>query len=256
MLIVLAGVFFGRAEAAPKERIFCEPFGHVTFYINSFSSKEKIMKDIFLVDRREPSITHTIVAKEGTILSYPKMRMMMVHLIDGTIFVLEKNSETARTIKFSTYDLSIDLNDIMSGSSMRKRSPKEMRIGELHEYLKVTQVTPKGQGAYNEMAMELMERFSIPLAVFFMGIIGAPLGAQIRSGGRSVGIAISLIIFVAYYLCLVGVRSVGETGTLSPFVGMWLPVVFLVVSCLFLLRRDRNERPILFLEKVVAVFSR
>ena len=37
-----------KADLAVKERVFCEPFDGVTFYINSFSSKERIMKDIFL----------------------------------------------------------------------------------------------------------------------------------------------------------------------------------------------------------------
>ena len=242
-----------KADLGIKERIFFEPFGNVTFYINSFSNKDKIMRDLFLVDSREPSITNTIVAKEGVILSYPTTRTLTVHLLDGTIFVVEKNSYTGRTIKFGSYDLTIGLDDIMSGKSMRKRSPKEMSIGEL---LNNIRSTPKGQAAYNDMATELMERFSIPLAVFLMGIIGAPLGAQIRSSGRSLGIAISLIIFVAYYLCLSGVRSLGDAGALSPFIGMWIPVVFLFVACLFLLRREKDERPVYILEKLVAVFNR
>ncbi len=53
-----------------------------------------------------------------------------------------------------------------------------------------------------------------------MGIIGAPLGAQIRAGGRLVGIVVSLMIFLVYYLLLVGARSIGETGFLSPAVGV------------------------------------
>jgi lipopolysaccharide export LptBFGC system permease protein LptF len=78
-----------------------------------------------------------------------------------------------------------------------------------------------------------------------MGIIGAPLGAQIRSGGRSLGISVSMAIFIVYYLFLAGVRSIGETGVLSPFLGMWLPSLFLLISNVFLLKRVQNEVPLL-----------
>jgi lipopolysaccharide export system permease protein len=95
-----------------------------------------------------------------------------------------------------------------------------------------------------------MEKFSIPLAVFFMGIIGVPLGAQIRYRGRFLGIVISLMIFLVYYLCLAGVRSISETGVLSPAFGAWLPNLFLFISCIYLLHRAANERSINILDRI------
>ena len=95
---------------------------------------------------------------------------------------------------------------------------------------------------YNEMIIELMERFSIPVAVFFMGLIGVPLGAQIRSKVRSFGILLSLVIFLVYYVCFMGVRSLCETGTINPYLGMWIPNVFLIACCVYLFRRVVSER--------------
>ncbi|MBU2497270.1 MAG: LPS export ABC transporter permease LptF [Proteobacteria bacterium] len=239
-----------KADLGIKERIFCEPFNDITFYVNSFSAKERTLKDVFLVDRRDPSLTNTIIAKEGRIISHPALKMMTVHFSDGTIFMVDKKLEGVRTIKFNTYDLNIDLQDIMPTLSSRKRAPKEMGFQELTEGLRRTQ---KGAIRHNEMVTELMERFSIPFAVFLMGVIGVPLGAQIRSGGRFLGIVLSLLVFLLYYLFLAGVRSIGETGTLSPAFGAWLPDLFLVVSCIFLLRRAARERSINIFDRVISL---
>jgi lipopolysaccharide export LptBFGC system permease protein LptF len=83
-----------------------------------------------------------------------------------------------------------------------------------------------------------------------MGIIGVPLGAQLRSGGRSVGIVVGIIIFLIYYMFLGGVRSLSETGAVSPLVGVWLPDLFLLLSCLYLWRRASKDRSINILERV------
>jgi lipopolysaccharide export system permease protein len=237
-----------KADLAIKERVFSEPFDRLTFYVSSFSPKEKVMRDLFLVDRRDPSISTTVVAKEGMILSHPQGRVLVIHLLDGTAFTLEKKSQTARTVHFSTYDVSIPLEEMMPPDSHRKKSPQEMSVRELIRNLRKE---TKDRTLYNDMAIELMGKFSIPLAVFLMGIIGAPLGSQIRVGGRSLGVGVSLMIFIVYYLFVAGVRSIGETGLISPFLGMWLPVLFLLISCWVLLRRAQSERTIRILNRFV-----
>ena len=140
------------ASLGIKERVFSEPFTNITFYVNSFSSKEGSMKDVFLVDRRDPLNTNTIIAREGRVLLHPKSRTITIHFTGGTIFMVGKKFEAVRTTEFETYDLNIGLDDIMSNLSSRKKAPKEMSIKELANNLKTT---PKGEMKYNEMIIEL-----------------------------------------------------------------------------------------------------
>jgi lipopolysaccharide export LptBFGC system permease protein LptF len=176
--------------------------------------------------------------------------MITVRFFEGTIFMVDKKQEEGRTITFSTYDLGIGLDDIMPALAGREKDPKEMSFEELRNGLKGP---PKQDSRQPEILLELMERFSIPFAVFLMGLIGAPLGAQLRAGGRLVGIVVSLMIFLVYYLLLVGVRSIGETGFLNPAVGSWLPVVFLLSACLYLMKRSEKEKSIAFFEQLLRV---
>ena len=233
-----------KAELGIKERIFCEPFNGVIFYVNSYSTRDKDMKDVFVVDRRDAKITNTIIAEEGKILSYPQQTIITLHCLKGTVSTVEKNLDSARSIKFDVYDMNIGLKDIMSALTSRKKAPKELSVNELIEQINISS---KGELKYNEMMIELLEKFSIPIAVFLMGIIGVPLGVQIRSRGRSAGIGISLVVFLVYYMCLAGMRSICETGNLSPKFGVWIPSIFLFISCIYLLKRVANERSINFL---------
>lgn len=239
-----------KADLGIQERIFCEPFNGVTFYVNSFSAEDRTIQDVFLVDRRDPASINTIVARKGQIASRPEARIITVRFKDGTIFVSGKRLAEIRTIRFETYDLTIGLDDIMPALSSRELSPKEMSFRELTDSIKKRK---KKDTEYYESLMEMMERFSIPCAVFLMGIIGVPLGAQLRAGGRFVGIVVSFVVFLVYYLLLAGFRSLGETGVVSPAVGLWIPVLFLLFGCIWLLSQAAKERTINILERFFPV---
>ena len=232
-----------RADIGIKERVFCEPFDNLLLYVNNFSRKERVLKDVFVVDRRDKGVTNTIVAEEGRIMMRPDERIITIYFVDGTIFVVDKNLDAARTIKFNTYALNIGLKDVMADLASRQKAPHELSIGTLIEQIKTV---PKGEITYNRMMRELLEKGSIPLAVLFMGIIGVPLGAQIRARGRSTGIGVSLAVFSVYYICLMVVRSICSSGGMSPVIGVWLPDVFLIIFLIYFLRRAANERPINF----------
>ena len=233
-----------KADIGIKERVFCEPFDNLLLYVNNFSRKERVLKDVFVVDRRDKDVTNTIVAEEGRIMMRPDERIITIYFIDGTIFIVDKNLDTARTIKFNTYGLNIGLKDVMADLASRRKAPHELSIGSLIEQIKTV---PKGEIIYNRMMRELLEKGSIPLAVLFMGIIGVALGAQIRARGRSTGIGVSLAVFSVYYICLMVMRSICSSGGMSPVIGVWIPDVFLIISMIYFLRRAANERPFNFL---------
>lgn len=228
-----------KADLGIRERIFSEPFDNVVFYVNSFSPREKVMQDVFVVDRRDPQASQTIVAEQARVFLQSQHRKITLHFLKGSIFVAGKEEGSDRTVQFETYDLNIGLRDIMAGLSGRRKGPKEMSARELLAAVGGN-LKPKKR---REMLIELNERLSIPVAVFLMAVIGVPLGAQLRARGRTAGIAVSLCVFLVYYLCLAAARSVCETGVVPPGVGTWVPDLFLLAACAYLLRRAAREMP-------------
>jgi lipopolysaccharide export system permease protein len=233
-----------KATSEIKERIFFQPLDNVTFYINSYSTSDKMMKDVFMADRRDLMGTITIVAKKAKILSDPESRTITFVFLDGTFSYVDKDLR-AMGGRFDSRSLSIGMDEMMESVASGDKDPKEMSIRELTNLINRE---AKGGEAYNRALIELLEKYSIPLAVFLMGIIGVPLGAQLKSAGRTVGIVVGLIVFLIYYLCLAAVRNLCEIGFVTPFIGVWAPDLFLFISCLYLWHRAIKERPIHVLE--------
>jgi lipopolysaccharide export system permease protein len=233
----MADLAYRVAESTPdlgiKERVFCEPFDGLHFYVGGFSSRNREMRNVFVVDRRDPVLVNTIVAERGALVSHPSDRTIIVHFEEGTIFTVGKDLAIVRTIAFKTYDLGIGTKDLFAELSGRKMKPREMSVMELIDRVR------KGHNGdlRNEYLVELIEKVAFPIGVFLMGLTGAPLGAQMRIRGRAKGIAVSLVVFLLYYVFMGGMRNVCEAGGMPPLVGMWLPNVFLLVACCCLMKR-------------------
>ncbi len=87
-----------------------------------------------------------------------------------------------------------------------------------------------------EAARILNRRAALALAPLVFSLIGAALGLRVRRGGKSVGVLLSLIVVIVYYLFSLLGESFARVGTVSPYVGPWLATVFIVaVGLLFLL---------------------
>lgn len=250
---LLFAIAESQADSVVKTQVFSEPFKGVTFYVSSFSEQDRAMRNVFVVDRRDAKLTNTVVARESRVIMHPKEKIITLQFQDGTIFVVEENKESVRTIAFDTYDMNIGLKDIRASLSSRETKPKEMSITELRE-----QLSSEGKGGveHNDMMIELLERLTIPLAVFLMGIIGMPLGAQLKVAGRSGGVGVSLSIFLVYYMCLAGAKSISETGAVPPLIAMWVPNSFLTALCILLFWFAAKEKPIGLVPQILARIRR
>jgi lipopolysaccharide export system permease protein len=243
---VVFGIVKSRADVAIKEKVFYEPFEDIVFYINGISARDGTMKDIFVVDRRDERVTATIIAEKAKIFQSEESTVLTIRFTEGIIFENESDLRMARYSSFETTDLNIDLKDIMSSMVSREIEPREMYIGELIDNLGKS----KGEDIEKSLAeLRLFEMFSIPVAVFLLGVIGAPLGAHVRGRGYTRGIVLSLFIFMAYYISITGVRYLCETGVLPPCIGVWIPVFFLLLVYAFLMLQEANYRPLGILSK-------
>ncbi len=87
-----------------------------------------------------------------------------------------------------------------------------------------------------EASRILNRRAALSIAPFVFALIGASLGLRVRRGGRSVGVLLSLIVVIVYYLLSLLGESLSRVGTVSPSIGPWLATVFIVaLGLLFLL---------------------
>jgi lipopolysaccharide export system permease protein len=202
------------------------------------STHDQTMEGVFIFDEGGPSLSNTIIARRGKIRSNPEQMSINLHLTDGSSYMVSKDFDSSRRLRFKSYDLNIELEDITHKFSSRMKGKKEMSIAELRRQLRQTK---EGTVKHNILTIELQRKFSIPLACFLLGLIGVPLGLMVRARGRSWGIALSIAIFMIYYILLSAADSLGETGGMSPALAVWTPNMVLAAATFVLLWRTRRD---------------
>lgn len=211
-----------------KERVLdSDLINDVMFYVNNYSP-DGVMEDLFIVDKRHGR-EKTFVAKKGRFIS--GKNGIMIQLFDGSVFPDDRDGKS-QVHSFKVFTYKLELDDMVNDKSGHDPEPEEMYPGEL-----IGLIRAQGEDSKNKILANLTfyEMFSLPLAVFLIGIAGAPLGAQIRAQGRTKGIVISLLLFLSYYGIFMAVRVMSEKGAISPAFGVWLPVIFLLIISIFLL---------------------
>ena len=109
------------------------------------------------------------------------------------------------------------------------------------ELLKVIAANPRATQDGTDSRIELHRRLALPAACLMLAMVGIPLGASSRKGGRSAGyIWAILLAFFVYYLSYISLTSLARAHTISVELASWLPnVAFGIAGIIMIARMDR-----------------
>lgn len=82
--------------------------------------------------------------------------------------------------------------------------------------------------------VEIHKKRSIAIACVIFMLIGAPLGLTIRRGGMGKAAGLAVGIFLFYWVTLVQGEKLADRGLLTPWVGMWLANIVMVLLGIWL----------------------
>jgi lipopolysaccharide export system permease protein len=102
----------------------------------------------------------------------------------------------------------------------------------------------RARGADRRANIHLVEyhkKFAISWAVIVFILLGAPLAVRFPRGGVGLVIAASIGIFAIYYAFLIGGESLGDEGTIPPWLAMWAPNILFFLVALGGLARTGKE---------------
>lgn len=232
-----------------KERVFNDSFDRVVIYVNKIDSKSKMLRDVFIEDKRQPGRVITVIAPRGEIFDEPEKAISHLRLFDGSIHQTDLNEKTANSIQFDRYDISLPVNRSSSPNESKPIRPKEMNTGVLNRFVKSSNIE---DDRYFRARLELHRRFAIPFGCFVLGLLAVPLGVQSKSAKRSFGLFLGLVFYLFYYLLMSIGKIYGETGAYPPVIGMWLPNFVMGGLGLYFLIRTANERTL----KVDIIYDR
>lgn len=116
-------------------------------------------------------------------------------------------------------------------------SSDELDWGDLRQ--RASAGTPAQQ---NEAQRVLNRRLALSISPFLFAILGSAIGIRVKRGGRGLGVLLSLMVVVVYYLMSLLGESSARAGTVSPVVGAWSATVLMIAVTLLLLIIHRLPR--------------
>lgn len=124
------------------------------------------------------------------------------------------------------------------------RKDKDMRFAELrreiHDRLNNTRGLPleMRRKVLSIGRTEFQLRFVYAFASVCFVMVGMPLGIRTHRKESTIGMAVSLVVAMAYYLCVILVHSLDYLPALQPHILLWVPVAACVAFAAYLIRKS------------------
>lgn len=227
-----------RAAAGIKAKVFNDEFKNLVIYVDRIRPASDVLEGILVADTRDPSLHNTVYAATGRLITNERRHSLTLRLENGGIYSTGDKDEGYQDTRFTTYDITLDLNAALSQLRDRERDVSELTLRELRDT--IAEKIASGDPA-NAERVEIQRKLAIPFACLVFAAIGVPLGIQPTRAVHSRGFSLSLGLIFLYYLLLTFGQNLGDRGSLPPAVAVWLPNVVLAVVAAILLLRAGQE---------------
>ena len=200
---------------------------NVSFLVDSVSHGGLELRGVFVHEEKNGrSVTTT--AAEGAFLPAEGGGSTLV-LRNGTRSDIRADGSPAGLLSFAEYRWPIDAGTNWSFRT-RGKDAEELTLPELWE----RRADPPGRSTAAEVRAELDFRLVQIVSVLFLPFLAMPLGIGRSRAGRTVGIAVGLLVLVVYQQLLQFSRAVVGAGQVPGWLGLWVPFCVLAVGSVIL----------------------
>jgi lipopolysaccharide export system permease protein len=221
-----------------RERVFQALMPGIVLYVERIEKKNGRLQGVLIADNRTPEVT-TILASEAELVpDFAGMRVI-VEMRHGSL-QRQEGAQNAQQAAFERYSFIIDVGSSWDRADLSRKRMREMSLREIRQEVEALQ----GRGGnYLRALVEWHKRLALPVACLMLGVVGAPLGSLNRRTGRLGGFAISAGVLLLYYILVTIGSSLADTASIPPVLGVWTPIVLVVVSGAYLVYQVNGRRP-------------
>ena len=151
-------------------------------------------------------------------------------LRDYVLRTLEDGEETVKTGKSLDTSLVITVEDFYR----RRNTVQTLPDGQLRRLIRDQKM--RGDKDVMFSLIEQNERWAMPFAAFILTLIGVSLSSVKRRGGIGLNLGIGIALSFSYILFLRFAQMFVYSGTLPPFIALWLPNVLYLGIAIYLYR--------------------
>jgi LPS export ABC transporter permease LptG/LPS export ABC transporter permease LptF len=194
---------------------------------------------VFIFAQQADGKNEVFTARSGRIDSSGDQSELVLSDVLATKFP-DADQEDKQYVVERSDQLRISINtgrsDIVQRLNERDTNADAMEWDELRE-----RVTSGTDVQKREAVRILNRRAALASAPFVFSLMAVALGMRVRRGGRSVGVLLTLLVVIVYYLLSLLGESLARVGTVSPYVGPWLATVFILIVSFMLLLFNRAQ---------------
>lgn len=208
---------FGRLEAG-KFRTFGR--GSAVFYAERVDGAG-VLYQVFLQRRELDRVEVATAARAVHRIEEGGMLHVLV-LFDGVRYEGVPGRADFRRVKFAEHGIPVRIPDAGQGADRRDGRPTATLLGSTD----LSDIS------------ELQWRFSLPVMVLVLSLLGVPLSALRPRQGRYARMAFGLLFYFVYSNLLSASRIWIEKGQLDPRIGVWWVHLAVLIAALWLLDRQ------------------
>jgi LPS export ABC transporter permease LptG len=192
---------------------------------------------VFIFAQQADGKNEVFTARSGRIDSSGEQSELVLSDVLATKFPAADQTDKSYVVERSD-QLRISINtgraDIVQRLSQRDNNADAMDGDELRE-----RATSGSQTQQREAVRILNRRAALSIAPFVFSLVAVALGLRVRRGGRSIGVLLTLLVVIVYYLVSLLGESLARVGTVSPYVGPWFATAFILIVSFVLLLINR-----------------
>jgi lipopolysaccharide export system permease protein len=226
-----------RTQSLPIEpNIFrADPASGKTYFVQSVSPDGKTMNNVMIFEPDRASPFQTITTAKSA-------------RIEGTQIVLDHPIKTQikpdgqiSAINVEAHDASFSLpmgdngQNFLSGAMNDTWTMDSKRLAQDIKFRKET-----GQGGTDLANREvtLGTKYAYPVAALISVLIAVPLAVRFGKKGRTLGIALSVVLLFVYYILGAVAAAFGRNGSMDPYLAAWAPNIIMAAAGGFLVWRE------------------
>jgi lipopolysaccharide export LptBFGC system permease protein LptF len=147
-------------------------------------------------------------------------------VLQGAIQTRVLPNGTVQALTVSARDITVPLPLGDTGDkflSQAYNDPYAMDAKRLADQIRFRKLTGAGGSDLAELEITLAQKYALPFASFIAVFIALPLAVRFGKKGRTLGIALSVVVFFIYYIFNAVGAAFGKNGAISPWLAAWLP---------------------------------
>lgn len=163
--------------------------------------------------------------------------------------VVAINNDKESMVKYAENNLKLD-QDLVKLQEDLKKNPDDRIISQKissnrNKFNVNNQESIYSRDRIRSFQVEYHKKFALAFACLVFALMGIPIGIMTKSSGIGTSFSVSSLIFLIYYVSLIGGERLADKGMLNPWLSMWISNIIFFVTAVILTYTAKFERSFL-----------